>query len=67
MSVLFPTIKGLWDLSYTNLGMIGTVRNLLQSLSAPFWGFAADRLSRRSVIIFGTGIWGLWTLACGLV
>lgn len=66
LSVLFPTIKTLWGLTYTNLGMIGTVRNIMQSVSAPFWGFAADKLSRKNVIIFGTGIWGLWTLACGL-
>ncbi len=65
MSVLFPTIKGLWGLDYTALGAIGTVRNILQSISAPFWGFAADRFSRKRVIIFGTGIWGIWTLACG--
>jgi MFS family permease len=66
MSVLFPTIKTLWGLSYTDLGTIGTVRNLLQSVSAPFWGYAADKLSRKQVIVFGTGIWGLWTLGCGL-
>lgn len=66
MSVLFPTIKALWGLDYTALGTIGTIRNILQSISAPFWGFAADRLSRKQVIIFGTGIWGVWTFACGL-
>jgi MFS family permease len=66
MSVLFPTLQALWGLSYTQLGMIGTIRNLLQSISAPFWGYAADRLQRKSVIVFGTGIWGLWTLLCGL-
>jgi MFS family permease len=66
MSVLFPTIRSLWGLDYTALGTIGTIRNLLQSISAPFWGFVADRWSRKRVIIFGTGIWGVWTLACGL-
>jgi len=66
MSVLFPTLQDLWGLSYTNLGTIGTIRNILQSVSAPFWGFAADRFSRKKVIVFGTGVWGLWTLFCGL-
>jgi len=37
MSVLFPTIKSLWGLDYTALGTIATVRNILQSMSAPFW------------------------------
>jgi MFS family permease len=38
---------------------------LLQSLSAPFWGFLSDKISRKMVILFGTGIWGLWTVAVG--
>ncbi len=66
MSVLFPTLQNLWGLSYTDLGLVGTVRSLLQAASAPFWGFAADRLSRKMVIIIGTGLWGVWTIVCGL-
>lgn len=66
MSVLFPTLQAIWGLSYSNLGVISTIRNLLQSLSSPFWGFMADRFSRKNVIIFGTGLWGLWTVAVGL-
>lgn len=66
MSVLFPTLQTLWGLSYTQLGYIGTIRSFLQSVTAPLWGFAADRFSRKQVIIFGTGIWGVWTLVCGL-
>lgn len=65
ISVLFPTIQKLWGLDYGALGLIGTVRSLLQAVSAPLWGYAADKMSRKRVIIFGTGIWGLWTLICG--
>jgi MFS family permease len=67
MSVLFPTLQSIWGLSYTQLGLIGTIRNILQSITAPFWGYAADRFSRKKVIVLGTGIWGIWTLLCGLV
>lgn len=66
ISVLFPTLQTLWGLSYTNLGTIGTIRNILQAISAPFWGFAADRYSRKKVILIGTGLWGIWTAICGL-
>lgn len=66
MSVLFPTLQSLWGLSYTNLGTIGTIKNILQAISAPFWGYAADRYSRKKVILIGTGIWGIWTAICGL-
>lgn len=65
LSVLFPTLQAVWGLTYTQLGLIGTVRNILQSITAPFWGYAADRFSRKKVIVFGTGVWGLWTLFCG--
>jgi MFS family permease len=66
LSVLFPTLQSIWGLSYGNLGIISTIRNLLQSLSSPFWGYISDRISRKTVILFGTGIWGLWTAAVGL-
>lgn len=65
MSVLFPTLQTLWGLSYSDLGLIGTIRNILQSVTAPLWGFAADKFPRKNVIVIGTGVWGLWTLACG--
>lgn len=66
MSVLFPTIRALWGLDYSALGLIGTIRSALQAASSPVWGYIADRISRKQVIIIGTGLWGLWTLACGL-
>jgi MFS family permease len=66
MSVLFPTLQAIWGLSYSNLGVISTIRNLLQSISSPCWGFISDKISRKKVIMFGTGIWGLWTAAVGL-
>jgi MFS family permease len=65
MSVLFPTLQALWGLSYANLGVISTIRNLLQALSSPFWGYLSDKISRKLVIFIGTGLWGLWTIGVG--
>ncbi|MCP4424947.1 MAG: MFS transporter, partial [Chloroflexi bacterium] len=65
MSVLFPTLQSLWGLSYTQLGVIGSIRNVLQSVTAPIWGYIADRFPRKNVIVFGTGLWGIWTLLIG--
>ena len=65
MSVLFPILQNIWGLSYQQLGLIGTIRSLLQAITAPLWGFAADRFPRKNVIVFGTGVWGLWTLLVG--
>ncbi|MEE4195521.1 MAG: MFS transporter [Anaerolineae bacterium] len=66
MSVLSPILQQIWNLSLEQIGLIGTIRSLLQAISAPFWGYAADKVSRKKVIIFGTGIWGIWTTVCGL-
>jgi MFS family permease len=65
ISVLFPTLQSLWGLSYTSLGLIGTIRTILQAIFTPVWGFVADRYSRKNVILFGTGLWGLWTVFVG--
>jgi MFS family permease len=67
MGVLSPIIQKIWNISYGGIGFMETLRNLASTISAPFWGFAADRLSRRKVLAFGTGVWGIWTLAVGLV
>jgi MFS family permease len=66
MSVLSPIIQRVWDLQFAQLGLMTTLRNITQTVSAPFWGYAADKFSRKKVLIFGTGIWGLWTFAVGL-
>jgi len=65
VAVLFPTLQKLWGLNYTALALIGTIRTILQAVFTPMWGFIADRYSRKNVIIFGTGLWGLWTFAVG--
>jgi MFS family permease len=67
MGVLYPAIKMLWGLSNFELGLVGTMRAAIAALAAPLWGYAADRWSRKGVLFFGTGIWGIWTLLCGLV
>lgn len=65
MSIFSPVLKTIWGLSYGNLSLITFIRSLLQSLSSPFWGFLSDRYSRKKVLIWGTGIWGIWTILVG--
>ena len=60
MGVLYPAIKLLWGLSNFELGLLGTMRAAIAAIAAPFWGYAADRWSRKNVLFFGTGIWGIW-------
>jgi MFS family permease len=66
MSVLSPVLETVWSLNKSQLGLITTIRTIVQTVSAPLWGYAADNYSRKKIIVFGTGVWGLWTLLCGL-
>jgi len=65
MSIFTPVLKTLWSLTNMNLAWITFIRSLLQSLSSPFWGYLADRYSRKKVLLIGTGLWGIWTIVVG--
>lgn len=67
LPMLFPAIRRSLGLSYTALSVIDNIRIIFQTFSGPFWGVAADRFNRKWILVLGTGIWGAWTLACGLV
>ncbi len=67
MGVLGPILRSVWGVSFGMIGIMETLRSIAQTISAPFWGYAADRYSRKQVLIFGTGVWGLWTIAAGLM
>jgi MFS family permease len=66
MSVLIPIIQSMWGISFAMIGLMTTLRNIAQTVSAPLWGYAADRYSRKTVLIVGTGVWGIWTILVGL-
>ena len=67
MGVLSPIIQTIWGISFSQIGLMETLRNITQTVSAPFWGYMADRFSRKNVMVFGTGVWGIWTLLVGLM
>lgn len=63
----------LWPYMYTALGatigQLGFVlgaSKLAMTLMLPVWGYAADRFSRKSLLVGFTGVWGLWTLSISL-
>lgn len=67
MGVLSPVIQAIWGVSFGMIGLMETLRSVAQTISSPLWGYISDRYSRKKVLIFGTGVWGLWTVAVGLV
>jgi len=67
LPMLFPAVRNSLGLDYAALSVINSIRIILQTFSGPFWGMAADRFSRKWILVLGTGLWGIWTLVCGLV
>jgi len=67
MGVLTPIITRVFGVNLALIGLMETFRSVAQTVSAPFWGYVSDKYSRKKVLIIGTGIWGFWTLAVGLV
>lgn len=67
IGVLSAIIQSTWGVSYAMIGLMETLRNITQTVSAPLWGYLADRYNRKNVLIFGTGVWGIWTILVGLV
>lgn len=66
MSIFSPVLRQIWNLSVGNLSWITFIRSLLQALSSPLWGYLADKYSRKKVLFWGTGFWGIWTIIVGL-
>jgi MFS family permease len=65
--MLFPAVRTALGLNYMALSVIDNIRIIFQTFSGPFWGMAADRFNRKWILVIGTGLWGIWTLMCGLV
>ena len=67
ISLSFPAIRQLATpaLPLSALAIIDGVRIIIQTFLTPFWGVAADRFSRKQVLVAGVGLWGGLTILCG--
>ena len=61
----FPSIKASLGLDVSHLGTIHAVKHFVGMLFGPLWSMAADRYTRKGVLVWGTGVWGLWTILLG--
>jgi MFS family permease len=67
LSILWAHIQLSLGAAIGSLGPLLGASRLVSTLTLPFWGYAADRWSRRSLLIWFTGFWGLWTLLISVV
>jgi len=67
LAILWPKMYPVLRLDVSQLGPVLGISDLIRTLTLPLWGWAADRYSRKSLLVWVTGFWGLWTLAIALV
>ncbi len=66
LGVLFTVMRGALGLTTASLGIISATSKLVGAIAGPLWGIAGDRFSRKAILVFATGIWGVWTVAIGM-
>jgi len=66
LPVLWPYMYTSLGASIGQLGPVSGASKFAMTLLYPLWGYAADRFSRKMLLVWFTGIWGLWTLGISL-
>ncbi|MEZ0395807.1 MAG: MFS transporter [Anaerolineales bacterium] len=67
LSILWSKMYPALGLRAGQLGPLLGISDLIRTFTLPFWGWAADRFSRKTLLVAVTGFWGGWTLAIALV
>ncbi|MFE2873466.1 MFS transporter [Embleya sp. NPDC059259] len=62
---LFPLIRQSLGVSLGALGVLTAAAKIAGAFSGPFWVWAAQRWSRKTVLVVATGFWGIWGVAAG--
>ena len=62
---VYRNLEQEFSLSLEQLGLVTTIRSILQAFSTPFWGWISDKYSRKKVLSFGCFFWGIMTLLVG--
>lgn len=65
VNTLFPVIMKALGLELGALGVMSSISKYARMLFGTIWSMVADRYGRKRVLVFVTGIWGLWTAAAG--
>jgi len=67
LPLLWPYMFSALGATVGQLGTILGASKLMTTIFYPLWGYAADRYSRKMLLVWFTGFWGLWTLGIAFV
>jgi len=63
---LFPVIRDALGMSLSALGIFSSISKFARMIFGPLWAMLADKYGRKRVLVFITGVWGIWTALAGL-
>ncbi|MBF9069038.1 MFS transporter [Streptacidiphilus fuscans] len=66
VSVLFPALRSALGLPLSALGALVAAGKVAGMVTGPLWVMLAQRMSRKTVLVVSSGLWGLWSVAAGL-
>jgi len=66
ITAMFPLIRAQLGMSLGMLGSVKAITKIMAVIFGPFWATIGRKYNRKKVLIFVTGIWGLWAIAIGL-
>ncbi len=66
ITAMFPLIRDQLGMTLGMLGWMAALPKIISVFFGPFWASIGRKYNRKNVLIFATGIWGLWAIAIGL-
>lgn len=66
ITAMFPLIRAQLGMTLSMLGWMAALPKIMAIFFGPFWASVGRKYDRKNVLIFVTGIWGLWAIAIGL-
>ncbi|MEM7802892.1 MAG: MFS transporter, partial [Chloroflexota bacterium] len=65
LGILFTVMRPALGLATSALGFISALGKFVGAIAGPLWGMVGDRYDRKAILVFATGIWGIWTVLLG--
>ena len=66
INTLFPVISKALNLDVGALGLLSSMSKWARMIFGTMWAIVGDKYGRKKVMVWMTGVWGLWTCAAGL-
>jgi len=66
ITAMFPLIREQLGMTLGMLGWMAALPKIMAVFFGPFWASVSRKYNRKNILIFVTGIWGLWAIAIGM-